>query len=90
MKKIFELIESKLDENIDEYDENIFINNVKKFIKEQEFEGCDNICELNCNLERIVEILKALIPEKNIDWLILSKEESASLMSYLYYMQNKN
>jgi len=26
--------------------------------------------------------------EKNIDWLALSKEESSSLMSYLYYMQN--
>ena len=79
-----------LDENINDFDETTFINNVKKFIKEQEFEGCDKISEQDFNLEKIMEILKTLITEKNIDWLALSKEESSSLMSYLYYMQNKN
>ena len=90
IKKICNLIEFILDENINDFDETTFINNVKKFIKEQEFEGCDKISEQDFNLEKIMEILKTLITEKNIDWLALSKEESSSLMSYLYYMQNKN
>ena len=90
IKKICNLIEFILDENINDFDETTFINNVKKFIKEQEFEGCDKISEQDYNLEKIMEILKTLITEKNIDWLALSKEESSSLMSYLYYMQNKN
>ena len=45
--------------------------------------------KLDFSLEKIMNIIKALIIENNIDWLMLSKEESTSLESYLYYMQNK-
>ena len=87
MKKIYELIENELDKDMDDFDENLFIENVKKYIREQEFEGYEKIVELDFSFKKIMEILNALVDEKNINWLETSKEESASITSYLYYMQ---
>ena len=87
VKKIYELIENELDKDMDDFDETLFIENVKKYIREQEFEGYEKIVELDFSFKKIMEILNALVDEKNINWLETSKEESASITSYLYYMQ---
>ena len=89
-KKLYELVEKNFDKKISDFNETLFIDNVKKFIKEQHFEGSEKIIEKNLSFKKIMDILKVLlVNEKNIDWLVLTPEESTSISSYLYYMQNK-
>ena len=90
LEKLYELVEKNFDKKISDFNETLFIDNVKKFIKEQNFEGSEKIIEKNLSFKKIMDILKVLlVNEKNIDWLVLTPEESTSISSYLYYMQNK-
>ena len=90
LEKLYELVEKNFDKKISDFNETLFIDNVKKFIKEQNFEESEKIIEKNLSFKKIMDILKVLlVNEKNIDWLVLTPEESTSISSYLYYMQNK-
>lgn len=88
IKNIFKIIEG-IDDERTNIDENSFIKDVKNYIKELNFDDCERISELNFDFKKITDIIKLLITEKNINWLVLSSKESTSISSYLYYMQNK-
>lgn len=89
MEKISECIKSVFDKNITDFDENNFIKEVKEYIKEQKLIEPEILSKLSFDIPKIIKILQLLINEKNINWLVLSSEESTSISSYLYYMQNK-
>ena len=89
IEKIYEIIENELDNDFNDFDETLFFKNVKKYIRELEFENCEKIIELDLGFKEIIDIINSLIVEKRYNWLELSKEESASVASYLYYVQNK-
>ena len=88
--RICNLIDKICADNVNNCDDVSFINEVKNYIKELNFEGSERIIGISLNIEKIIDILKLLIKEKNFDWLALSKEEIASISSYIYYMQNKS
>ena len=89
LKKIHELIKNTFDKNITDINEAAFISDVKNYIKELKLDGNERISALNINIKRIIEIIKLLCQEKTFKCLVLSKEETTSISSYLYYMQNK-
>ena len=89
MEKIYKLIEMQTGEDSSDFNENTFISEVKNFIEEQNFDEKEKIVELDFNLRKIMDIIKLLINEKNINWLVLSPKETISVSSYLYYIQNK-
>ena len=83
------MITNTFNKNITDINEAAFISDVKNYIKELEFDGYERISALNINIKRIIEIIKLLCQEKAFKWLVLSKEETTSISSYLYFMQNK-
>jgi len=89
MKKISKCIKSLLDKSIKDIDENKFIKEVKEFIKEQKLIVPEILSILSLDISEIIKIIQLLLDEKTINWLILSPEESASISSYLFFMQNK-
>ena len=89
LKKIHELIKKSFDKNITDINEVAFISDVKNYIKELKFDGYERISALNINIKRIIEIIKLLCQEKTFKCLVLSKEETTSILSYLYFMQKK-
>ena len=89
MEKISKCIKSLLDKSIKDIDENKFIKEVKEFIKEQKLIVPEILSILSLDISEIIKIIQLLLDEKTINWLILSPEESASISSYLFFMQNK-
>ena len=89
LKKIHELIKNIFDKNITDINEAAFISDVKNYIKEVKFDGFERISALDINSKRVIEIIKLLCQEKTCKLLVLSKEETTSISSYLYCMQNK-
>ena len=89
MEKISKCIKSLFDKSIKDIDENKFIKEVKEFIKEQKLIEPEILSILSLDISEIIKIIQLLLDEKTINWLILSPEESASISSYLFFMQNK-
>ena len=87
--RIHNLVEKAYEEDKTYFNEASFLNGIKNYIKEIKFDDFENLSKKEISLKRIIEILKLLIKEKNIDWLVLSREKTASISSYLYFMQNK-
>ena len=90
MEKISQYIKLAFDKSIETFDENNFIKEIKNYIKEQDLIKPEILSKLSFDISKILEIIQLLISEKNIDWLVLSSHEPASISSYLYYMQNNN
>ena len=89
MEKISECIKSLLDKSIQDFDENIFIKEVKEFIKEGKLIEPEILSKLAFDKPEIIKILQLLLDEKIINWLLLSPEKSTSISSYLYYIKIK-
>ena len=66
------------------------IKEIKDYIKEQDLIEPEILSKLSLDIPKILEIIQLLVSEKNINWLVLSSHESASISSYLYYMQHNN
>ena len=77
------------DKDIKDFDENTFVNEMKNYMREINLDEDKKLYELNFGFKEIMNIIKALIDEKNINWLSMSPKEETSISSYLYYMQNK-
>ena len=89
LEKIYKLIEKMFDKDIKDFDENTFINEMKNYMREINLDEDKKLYELNFGFKETMIIIKALIDEKNINWLSMSPKEETSISSYLYYMQNK-
>ena len=89
VKRIYDLIKNLYKDDKTDFNDALFLDEIKKYIIEMNFQGCEYVSKKEISLERIIEILKLLIKEKNLNWLVLSAEKTASISSFLYYMQNK-
>jgi len=89
MEDINKLIENIFNKKFNNLDENLFINKVKNYIKEFNFDESEKICRLNFNFTNIIKITSLLLKEKEINWLEFHIKETTSISSYLYFMQNK-
>ena len=83
LKKILLKIK-EYNENNNNNEENL-IYNVKNYIKNKFGEEIN----IEIDLDRITYMIKNLISEKEFDWFKLIEKENVSLISYLYFMQNK-
>ena len=70
------------------FDEQSFINEVKKFINNNKFGDHKILSDLTFNTNKIIDIISKLIGKRNFEWLSLFEKENTSLISYLYYLQN--
>ena len=85
---IFNLVENELTQDIKRIDNNKFIDNIKEFIKNKRFSNYNELSEINIDVTKIIEIIKELLQQENINWMKLSSEETLSLSTYLFYLQN--
>ena len=90
LQEIFDSIENEFKNNQIRFNEDLFIEEVKKFIKTEKFGDYNILCNLSFNSQKLIDIIKKLVGRGVFDWLSLSEKETTSLLSYLFYLQNSN
>ena len=68
----------------------MFIGEVRAFIKKEKFDDYNTLYKLSFDSQKIIDIIIKLVGNENFEWLSLPEKETTSLLSYLYYLQNKS
>ena len=90
LQKILDLIEKEFGNSKSRFDDNLFIGEVRTFIKKQKFDDYNTLYKLSFDSQKLIDIIIKLVGNENFEWLSLPEKETTSLLSYLYYLQNKS